>query len=289
MRDAGDARIDGGQPVAERSAHRDPERSDATRVDIGPRGKPAERRREFAQHLARQRAASPQPGLGQRALALASPPAEARQVDGERDEAGAGQDWAERSLQRRPAVEQFARADVVAVAVGMDVQDRGKRTIRFRAGEDAVDRFSRLRLESEPFRDVVATVVDLMRRQPQRVTIDFEQRSQGAEGRRISQWRISGHLRCRSCPGAISHQAENGHKQSAPEQPRDAHANQQFRRQTLGLLLLQYLPRTAPARACAWPARSEQGRRSLRWLHFSTVRTTTEERRCRQTPHLRHR
>ena len=181
MRYAGDARIDGGQPVAERSAHRDPERPDAERVDVGPRGKPAERRREFAKHLARQRAAAPQPGLGQRALARARPSSEARQVYGEGHEAGTGQNGTERALQCWPAVEQFAGADVVAVAVGMNVQDRRKRTIRFRPSEDAPDRFSRLRLECEPFTDMVAAVVDLLRCRSQRVPIDFEQRSEDGD------------------------------------------------------------------------------------------------------------
>jgi len=47
--------------------------------------------------------------------------AEARHVDGEGGKAELGEDGAERTLQRGAAVEQFGRADVVAVAVGVDV------------------------------------------------------------------------------------------------------------------------------------------------------------------------
>ena len=65
----------------------------------------------------------PKRRLGQSALSFARPPAKTGQVDAQDGEPHVDEGLPQRALQRGPAVQHFAGADVVTVAMGMNIED----------------------------------------------------------------------------------------------------------------------------------------------------------------------
>ena len=99
MRDAGDARLDRGQPIAQRRAHRDAEGADPVGASTSSRAASQSKRRMLlAQHLAGQRPAVPQRAPWRaRSSPGAARAAEGRHLDHQGDETQPGQDRAERT------------------------------------------------------------------------------------------------------------------------------------------------------------------------------------------------
>src|SRR6188472_1384797 len=86
-----DRRFERGHPECMSGAHREAERGDAARVDIGTAAQVGKALPKIAQHLSIQRVAVPEPFLRSVTLVRRSAPTEGRHLDAERHEAGPGQ------------------------------------------------------------------------------------------------------------------------------------------------------------------------------------------------------
>ncbi len=150
MRHRRQPRLDGAEPVAERRPHREPVDADPRRVGGRVGREPVERRGELAQHLPRERAAPPLRRLGRSAFACAGAPAEARQIERQHPEPGPGQRRPRRPVERGAAVDRLGRADVVAAAMCMDVEDRRRRPSRFGLEQVALHPLARRVGEGDP-------------------------------------------------------------------------------------------------------------------------------------------
>ena len=162
VRDGRQARVDGGQPVGERGAERDPEAADARCVHIVAAGEIGEGGGMVRQHAPDQRPAVPDRRLGGGAFARLAAFARTRHVEAERHIAGAGENRPGRMEQIRAAVEQFVSADVEPIPVRMRVEDRRSSAAGVdRPREQAAHLAGALQVERQAFNDVAVLLDDV--------------------------------------------------------------------------------------------------------------------------------